>query len=168
MTSARGVPRETMLAVQLGANCFMALGILWAALWADRASSRRVLHMGAMGTVLLGIIFGPVLAGGALPVVFATLCLAMFVMGLVYGPLGAWMPNLFPVTLRYTGVSVAFNGGGVIGGAIAPVAAQYLSAKGGTSLVGLFLSAAGVVTLLGVIFGRLLPPPETTHEATVV
>jgi MFS family permease len=168
MTSARGVPRETMLGIQLGANCFMALGILWAALWSDRASPRRVLHMGAAGTVLLGIVFGPALAGGSLLLVFLTLSAAMIVMGLVYGPLGAWMPNLFPVTLRYTGVSVAFNGGGVIGGAIAPVAAQLLSGMGGTALVGLFLSAAGVVTLLGVIFGRLVPPMEIAAQASMV
>lgn len=168
MTSSRGVPREAMLGVQLGANCFMAIGIFWAALWSDRASPKRVLQMGAMGTVLLGIVFGPALAGGSLFVVFLTLSAGMIVMGLVYGPLGAWMPNLFPVTLRYTGVSVAFNGGGVIGGAIAPVAAQLLSGMGGTSLVGLFLSAAGVVTLFGVIFGRLIPPPEFAAEASVV
>ena len=33
----------------------------------------------------------------------ATLAPALFVMGFVYGPLGAWMPRLFPVRVRYTG-----------------------------------------------------------------
>ena len=64
------------------------------------------------------------------------------------------MPTLFPVTVRYTGMSVAFNGGGIVGGAVAPIAAQYLVAAGGASLVGLFLSAAGLLTLLGVTLGR--------------
>ncbi len=44
------------------------------------------------------------------------LSFALLVMGFTYGPLGAWLPTLFPVPLRYTGVSVAFNGGGIIGG----------------------------------------------------
>jgi hypothetical protein len=51
-------------------------------------------------------------------------------------------------------MSVAFNGGGIVGGAVAPIAAQMLSASGGVSLVGLFLSAAGLLTLLGVTLGR--------------
>jgi hypothetical protein len=75
-------------------------------------------------------------------------------MGFVDGPLGGWMPRLFPVTVRYTGMSVAFNVGGILGGAVAPIAAQMLSAAGGISLVGLFLSVAGLVTLLGVMVGR--------------
>jgi hypothetical protein len=155
MTSARGIARETMLGVQLGANCFMAVGILWAAVWADRASAKRVLVFGSAGTVVLGLLFGPALAAGSLLTVFATLSFAMVVMGFAYGPLGAFLPTLFPVTVRYTGVSIAFNCGGIIGGAVAPIAAQWLSGMGGTSRVGLFLSAAGLVTLAGVCFGRL-------------
>ena len=33
----------------------------------------------------------------------------LFVMGLVYGPLGAWLPGLFPARVRYTGASICFN-----------------------------------------------------------
>jgi predicted MFS family arabinose efflux permease len=154
MTSARGVSRETMLALQLTANLFLALGIVLAAIGSDRGSPQRMLMWGAAATVVLGLIFGPALAGGSLALVFTTLAGGLLVMGFVYGPLGGWMPNLFPVTVRYTGMSVAFNVGGILGGAVAPIAAQMLSAAGGISLVGLFLSVAGLVTLLGVTVGR--------------
>jgi MFS family permease len=154
MTAARGVSRETMLALQLGANAFLALGIVLAAIGSDRASPQRMLAWGAGATVLLGLVFGPALAGGSLTLVFVTLAGGLLVMGFVYGPLGGWMPKLFPVTVRYTGMSVAFNGGGIVGGAVAPIAAQMLSGAGGTSLVGLFLSVAGLVTLFGVMVGR--------------
>jgi len=154
MTQVRGASREDVLALQLAANLFLAAGIVLAAIGADRTSPRRMLAWGAAATVLLGLVFGPVLAGGSLALVFVTLAAGLLVMGFVYGPLGGWMPSLFPVTVRYTGMSVAFNGGGIVGGAVAPIAAQYLSAAGGVSLVGLFLSAAGLVTLLGVTLGR--------------
>ena len=154
MTAERGVSRETMLALQLAANLFLALGIVLAAIGSDRTSARRMLAWGAGATVLLGLAFGPVLAGGSLALVFATLAAGLLVMGFVYGPLGGWMPSLFPVTVRYTGMSVAFNGGGIVGGAVAPIAAQMLSTAGGTWLVGMFLSAAGLVTLLGVSLGK--------------
>src|SRR5690606_18883224 len=100
------------------------------------------------------LVFGPVIAGGSLALVFVTLALSLLVMGFVYGPLGGWMPALFPVTVRYTAMSIAFNGGGIVGGAVAPIAAQMLSNAGGAAMVGLFLSAAGLVTLLGVRFAR--------------
>lgn len=154
LTAERGAARETVLALQLAANLFLALGIGLAAVGADRTSPRRMLALGAVATIALGLVFGPVLAGGSLALVFATLAAGLLVMGFVYGPLGGWMPALFPVTVRYTGMSVAFNGGGIVGGAVAPIAAQLLSAAGGVSLVGLFLSAAGLLTLLGVTLGR--------------
>jgi predicted MFS family arabinose efflux permease len=154
MTAERGVSRESMLALQLAANLFLALGIVLAAIGADRTTPGRMLAWGAAATVLLGLVFGPALAEGSLALVFMTLAGGLLVMGFVYGPLGGWMPALFPVTVRYTGMSVAFNVGGILGGAVAPIAAQMLSAAGGIGLVGLFLSAAGLVTLLGVMVGR--------------
>jgi MFS family permease len=158
LTAERGAARETVLALQLAANLFLALGIVLAGIGSDRVGSRRMLACGAVATVVLGLVFGPVLAGGSLALVFATLAAGLLVMGFVYGPLGGWMPALFPVTVRYTGMSLAFNGGGIVGGAVAPIAAQMLSAAGGVSLVGLFLSAAGLLTLAGVVFGRPSEP----------
>jgi len=154
MTAERGAERETVLALQLAANLFLALGIVLAAIGSDRVSPRWMLACGAVATVVLGLVFGPVLAGGSLALVFVTLASGLLVMGFVYGPLGGWMPTLFPVTVRYTAMSVAFNGGGIVGGAVAPIAAQMLSAAGGVPLIGLFLSAAGLLTLLGVTLGR--------------
>lgn len=153
-TGALGYSRETFLSVQLAANCFLAIGIWLAAVHADRRSPRRVLLIGAGATVVLGLVFGPGIAAGSLWTVFATLAAALLVMGYVYGPLGAWLPTLYPVAVRYSGISVAFNGGGIIGGAVTPVLAQLLAAEGHGAQAGLLLSAAGVVTLIGVSLSR--------------
>lgn len=159
MTTERGYGREMILALQLVANCFLAIGILWAAVWSDRESPARVLMWGSVATIVLGFLFGPALAWGSLGVVFATLCGSLVVMGLAYGPLGAWLPTLFPVTVRYTGISMAFNFGGILGGALAPIAAQMLSGAGGTQYAGLFLTVSGILTLIGVSLSR--PAPAT-------
>ena len=112
------------------------------------------LYFHAAMTVLLGLVFGPALTAGSLWLVFATLAAAMTIMGYAYGPLGAWLPTLFPVQVRYSGVSVAFNTGGIIGGAVTPILAQLMAAEGWGAQAGLLLSAAGVVTLLGVTLAR--------------
>lgn len=152
-TKTLGYPRERFLAVQLGANCFLALGIIVAGWWADKTSPRNVLAKGALLTALIGLVFGTGLGSGSLLVVFATLGGALFVMGLTYGPLGAWLPSLYSVPVRYTGISLAFNLGGILGGAMAPFAAQALADRGGTPYVGLFLTVAGALTLMGVAGG---------------
>lgn len=154
LTTERGMPRELVLGVQLAANSFLAIGIVVAAIWADRTNPRKVLAVGAVATALLGAVFGPVLGEASLLLVFVTLAASLFVMGLVYGPLGAWLPTLFPPLVRYTGVSVAFNAGGIIGGAVVAVEAQRITMEGGIALVGLFLTVAGLVTLAGVGVAR--------------
>src|SRR5690606_38504311 len=73
LTTARGEARDTVLGLQLAANLFLALGIVLAAVGSDRHGSGRMLAWGAAATVLLGLVFGPVIAGGSLALVFVTL-----------------------------------------------------------------------------------------------
>lgn len=153
-TTALGYPKEQFLLIQLGAILFMAAGIVFAGYWSDAASAQRVLSWGCAATVAIGFLFGPSLASGSWVVVALGLSASLFVMGLVYGPLGVWLPALFPVRVRYTGASVAFNVGGILGGAGAPIAAQWLSDQGGTSFVGLYLGVAGLLSLLGLLLVR--------------
>jgi hypothetical protein len=86
--------------------------------------------------------------------VFAFLSLGLFVMGFVYGPLGAFLPGLFPARVRYTGASVAFNLGGIIGGGLTPVIGAALSARYGIGAVGWYLAGAALVSVIGL---ALLP-----------
>ena len=153
-TTALGYERETFLAVQLAATLFLVLGIIAAGVQADASSSARVLTWGCVATIGMGMMFGPLLGSGSLWLVWIALSLALFVMGFVYGPLGAWLPSLFPPRVRYTGASVAFNAGGILGGAVAPVAAQALSEFGGTAIVGLYLTMAGMFSLAGLLLAR--------------
>jgi MFS family permease len=154
-----GYDRQTFLSVLLIAILFMAGSIVWAGYWADATTPRRVLMTGSGLTILIGAALAPMLGSGSLLVVGAFLSLALLVMGFVYGPLGAWLPSLFPARVRYTGASIAFNVGGIIGGGLAPVIAQALANRGGLKLVGLYLATAGLVSLLA-----LLPLKRATNE----
>lgn len=151
-TTTLKIPRGSFLTIQLGAIMFMAVGILIAGWWADKSSPTRVLAWGCVGTVGMGLIFGPMIGTGAVIPIFVILSLALFLMGFVYGPLGAYLPALFPTQLRYTGASFAFNLGGIIGGALAPIVATWLIAVQGVGLVGLYMSAAAAISLVGLWF----------------
>lgn len=149
-TTTLKIDRQTFLALQLGANVFFALGIIGAAIAADRFGAGRVIAIGAVLTIATGLVFGPMLASGSLPTIFVLLSSALTVMGLTYGPLGGWLSALFPVRVRYTAISLAFTFGGIVGGALTPIAAQQLAASGQIAATGWLLAAVAVLTLAGI------------------
>ena len=150
-TTTLGIDRQDFLLLQLGAICFMALGIVLAGRWSDRSSSATVLIWGCVAAIAAGLLLAPALQSRSLGAIFAALSFALFVMGFVYGPLGAWLPSLFPARVRYTGVSVSFNVAGVLGGALTPIAAVWLAANGGPWAVGLYLAGASTISLIALL-----------------
>ncbi len=149
-TTTLGYSRQVFLGVQLAAIGFMAVGIVVAGYWSDARTPRKVLMTGCLLTIGAGFLLSPLMGAGSLFLIWAFLALALFLMGLVYGPLGAFLPGLFPARVRYTGASMAFNIGGIIGGGLAPMAAQALADRGGLVPVGLYLSAAALISFVAL------------------
>lgn len=149
-TTTLGFSRSAFLSVQLVAILFMALGIILSGWWADRTTPGHVLAWGCAMVIASGALMLPMMGGGGLMMIGLWLGVALLAMGFVYGPLGAWLPGLFPARVRYTGASMAFNVGGVIGGALTPIFAQALTDIGGIGYVGVYLAVAGVLSLGGL------------------
>jgi MFS family permease len=150
-TKTLGYASRTFLSVQLIAILFMALGILLSGYAADRWSSRAVLLGGCVAAVVVGVVMGPMFQSGSLAMIGLFLSLALLTMGFVYGPLAELLPTLFAPRVRYTGASIAFNVGGIIGGGFAPAVAQGLVEAGGVLFVGLYISAAALLTVIGLL-----------------
>ncbi|MBN8606266.1 MAG: MHS family MFS transporter [Caulobacterales bacterium] len=153
-----GYARETFLIVQLIAILFLAVGIIWAGWWSDKSSPRTVLITGCMLTVIASFALAPLMGSGSLLLIGAFLALAQLLMGLVYGPLGAWLPGLFPARVRYTGASIAFNVGGILGGGLTPLISAQLVEMGGLRYVGFYLGAATALSFIALFL--LKPTPE--------
>jgi len=149
-TTTLGFSRSAFLSVQLIAILFMALGIVLSGWWSDRTTPGHVLAWGCAMVIVSGALMLPMMGGGDLTMIGLWLGIALLAMGFVYGPLGAWLPGLFPARVRYTGASMAFNVGGVIGGALTPIFAQALTDTGGIGYVGIYLAVAGVLSLGGL------------------
>ncbi|MCW2387823.1 MFS family permease [Sphingobium sp. B11D3B] len=147
-----GMARSEVLTIQLAAILMLALGIIVAGWWSDMRSASRVLIAGCAATVPLGIVFGAGFDAANPLALFLILAMSLLLMGFTYGPLGEWLTALFPPRVRYSGSSFAFNVGGIIGGAMAPIAAQYLVSTHGVGAVGLYLSGAAVISLIGLVW----------------
>jgi len=153
-TTKLGIDQRVFLELQLGSILFMAMSIPLAGWASDRWGAGRVLAWGCVAAAISGLLLAPTLQSGSLFVIFAGLSFALFVMGFVYGPLGMWLPSLFPARVRYTGVSLSFNVAGILGGALTPMAAVWLADQGGLPWVGLYLAGASLVSLAWIVAMR--------------
>lgn len=149
-TTKLGMARGDMLGAQLFAILFLAAGIIVSGYWSDRTSAGRVLAVGCGALFAASFLTGPWLGSGDLAWITAYLALLLFVMGLVYGPLGVWLPTLFPARVRYTGASICFNAAGILGGALAPNIAFTLAAHG-LAWVGYYLAVIAILSLGGIL-----------------
>ena len=143
------IPRTMFLAMLCVAAIVMALATPLSAGLADRFGRRPVLLAASAIAAFVGFALPALLSGGELPALLF-LCLALGVMGLTFAPLGALLPELFPTAVAYTGASVAYNLGGILGASLAPYLAQRLLEYGGLSWVGNYLTLAAAVSFASV------------------
>lgn len=151
-TTALGYSREQFLVIQLFGILFFALTIPLSAVVAERGRRATAIWVNA-GILLFGLVLAPLFeagVGGAVAMMVAGMCL----IGLVYGPLGTLLSELFPTPVRYSGTSLTFNLAGIFGASLAPYAATWLAQNHGLQYVGYYLSAAAVLSLAGLLFTR--------------
>src|SRR5438876_1759076 len=151
-TSALGYTREQFLVIQLFAILFFALFIPISAVLAERGRRRMLMGVNvAIG--VFGLVMAPLFAAGTAGAVLM-MVLGMSLVGLVYGPLGTLLSELFPTTVRYSGSSLTFNLAGIFGASLAPYAATYLAKTYGLQYVGYYLCAGAVLSLIGLAATR--------------
>ncbi len=159
-TTKLGYSREEFLTMLLVAITFMALGIVISAWASDRLGRKPVLLAGLVLTGLMGFLLEPMLAIGQAFEVTAFLSIALLCMGLIFGPMGAVLSELFPTEVRYTGASVTYNMGGILGASFAPLIALQLAEVGGLHYVGYYLTATAALSFIAILLMR-----ETRDES---
>lgn len=150
-TTALGYSRETFLILQLFAVLFFAITIPVSALLADRYGRRITMILVTIAMIVFGLLMAPLFARDSLVGVTFFLSLGLALMGMTYGPLGTMLSELFPAEIRYTGVSLTFNLGGIFGASLAPYAATWLATHYGLQYVGYYLAVSALLTLIALL-----------------
>lgn len=153
-TSQLGFVRQDFLILQIIGVVFFGLTIPLSAKLADRIGRIEMLIIATVLIMLFGLVFGPLFGSDSRGQVLLMLSLGLAAMGLTYGPLGTALAAVFPTAVRYTGASLAFNLAGILGGSLAPYIATWLASNHGIAAVGYYLSGAGAVTLVALLFIR--------------
>jgi MFS family permease len=177
-TSAQGagLARPVVLGIGIAAALPFGLAIALAGVLSDRFGRRKVIMVACVVSVVWGLALFPLLDTGT-PVAFAIgLTITLIMVGISYGPIGSFVPELFAPRHRYTGAGLSYNIAGVFGGAVPPLLAPGLTASFGGIGIGVMLSALGALSLVctyalaetrGVPMAHEQidqPPPATTLD----
>ncbi|HXL59289.1 MAG TPA: MFS transporter [Mycobacterium sp.] len=160
--SGLGFGYVEFLRLQLIAVLFFAGTIPVAGLLVDRFGRRRTLLAVSVGILGYGAAFTPLLAQGhaSRGAVLAFLVIGMTLTGLAYGPMSAVLPELFPTNVRYSGSGVSFNIASIMGAAVAPFIATWLTVEYGVGYVGMYLIGMALLSLVAQ-----LVMPETKSSS---
>ena len=150
-TSDLGFAKRDALLIQLFSVLFFALFIPVSAVVADRIGRRKMLIIATVAIAVFGFFFSYFLNSGSAVLVTAFICMGMALMGFTYGPLGTFLSELFPTTVRYSGASLTFNMAGILGAAFAPMVAIWLASTYSLTYVGFYLTIAACISLFALL-----------------
>ena len=150
-----GYDYKTFVLMMIVGVVFFGIFTMVSGPWADRWGRRKTLIWITVAIIVFGTLWVPMLAAGPVGVM-AWLILGFALMGMTFGPMGALLPELFPANVRYTGSGISYNVSSILGAAVAPFIAVALWSTGGGSpfLVGIYLSAMAVLTLIALLLGK--------------
>jgi len=156
-----GIPYEEFLVLQL-ISVLMFMGTIpFAALGADKRGRRKSLLTSSIAMLIFAALF-PVLLNSESAnkmTVLIFLIVGMGVMGCIFSPMSAVLPELFPTNVRYTGSGIAYNLASILGAAIAPFIATWLVTRFSVDMVGLYLAVTTVISMIAIWV-----IPETKHK----
>ncbi|GAB3455681.1 MFS transporter [Streptomonospora sediminis] len=159
-TSELSYTRDALLSVVIAASVIQVGAIAGSAALTDRLGRRRVFLGGSIAQIVIALLFFPMFDRES--IVWAVLAcgLAVTAVSFQYGPLPALLSELFPTSVRYSGISLGYQIGNVIGGGLAPIVATALYAgAGGSAAVGLYIAGMALLATLAAVW-----TPETAKR----
>ncbi|MFD0704454.1 MFS transporter [Alloscardovia venturai] len=156
-----GIPYTQFVLMQIVGVVFFGIFTLVAGPWADKIGRRKLLIWVTYAIAIFGLLFPVFLdfqhGTSAMPwLVEVFLIVGFILMGITFGPMGAFLPEMFPTNVRYTGSAIAYNVSSILGAALAPIIAVALwkAAGGSTWMVGVYLAVAAILTLISLYMSK--------------
>ena len=151
-----GFSNQEYLLMLMIAVCVFAAFIVISCVNADKFGRKRVIIISSCCLIAFALLFpfllDPAVVGQRN---FATnllfLCIGFALMGTAFGPIGAFLPELFDANVRYSGSGIGYNLAAIVGAAFVPTIATWLSHHWGVHSVGLYLGVMALCCLIAVL-----------------
>ncbi len=153
-----GLPQQYALNAVLIAAAVQVIAIPYFGHLSDRFARRPIYLIGAIGSAIWVFAFFALLDTGQFALIVMAAVIALIFHAAMYGPQAAFIAEMFPTKVRYTGASMGYQLAGIVGGALAPIISVALLDRFDTSVaVSVYAVAMLLLTIISVFFA-----PETS------
>jgi MFS family permease len=159
ITTYLKLPRSYALNAVLIAAAIQVVAIPFFGGLSDRFARRPVYLLGALGAAVWVFVFFALIDTGRFGLIVVAAVVALIFHAAMYGPQAAFITEMFPTKVRYTGASMGYQLAGILGGALAPIISVALLDHFDTSVaVSVYAVAMIAITLTCVLLA-----PETSR-----
>lgn len=150
-TSTLGLSREMILGCIMFGSVCMIPALIFVAHLSDKIGRYGIFRMGCITTGVWAFAFFPLLEFGNVFTVAAAIAIALCFVAMMYGPQAALFAELFSTEVRYSGATLGYQVGVLLGGGFTPMIATALFASSGTSLsVAFYMAGSCFISLVCV------------------
>lgn len=152
-TKTLKMPTGTVLPiVMVGALSWLVFSLYGGAL-SDRIGRVRTFQIGYLALIVWMLPMFLLIDSTNIWLFLIAVVVMGFGLGLSYGPMSALYAEMFPVQVRYSGVSIGYALGAILGGAFAPLLSQWLldNTKWSGSIA-VYMIVLCLISLVGVSF----------------
>lgn len=125
------------------------------AVLSDKFGRKPLYLIGSILQIVTALALFPLIQTGQYTNIMLGLALLSASIGMTYGVQAVFYSELFPASIRFTGISITYAIGSIIGGAFAPlIAAALITKPNGILLVTLYLTAMAVLAFFAICVFR--------------
>ncbi|SEC90222.1 MFS transporter [Rhodococcus koreensis] len=148
LTTYLGYPKSNTFWIMGAISFFVAILMPFFGGLSDRVGRKKVITIGFLGYAILVLPAMIVMDQGSFALAVGAMVVLALPMPIVQSVTYPTYAEQFPTRVRYTGLSIAFNIGTIIGGGLTPYLATYLISRTDNLLAPGFLLMAAVVLAL--------------------
>ena len=160
-----GMTRDQMLFAVLLASVLQIPAQFLAASYSDKHGRRGIFMLGAILTGVWAFALFPLIDTGNFWLIVLGLSGGLMFLGMMYGPQAAFFTELFSTEVRYSGASLGYQMGAILGGAFAPTIATILWKEYSIVWVSVYIAIASVLSLISVLM--LTETYKTSLDETI-
>ena len=149
--SSANMERDDMLtAVLIGCAIMVPLQFMFSS-YSDRNGRKGIFMLGAILSGIWAFAIFPLVDTGNFWLIVLALTFGLIFLAMMYGPQAAFFTELFSTEVRYSGATLGYQFGAIVGGAFAPTIAVKLWSDFDIFWVSVYIAFAAFLTLISVI-----------------
>ena len=149
--SSANMERDDMLiAVLIGCAIMVPLQFMFSS-YSDRNGRKGIFMLGAILSGIWAFAIFPLVDTGNFWLIVLALTFGLIFLAMMYGPQAAFFTELFSTEVRYSGATLGYQFGAIVGGAFAPTIAVKLWSDFDIFWVSVYIAFASMLTLISVM-----------------